>query len=396
MRFYESAKWRFILTNLESETLTWLDHVCTDRSVTFTHQAPTVISGKVPADNYEVNAISDGGDSLMAEGTRLVYAFRRDGTTVPWNCRAAGIILEVRDQSAGDNTPVSGFVAYDQWRYLYQRPMTINALGALPPENGIDYNIATESRGSAIIIEQLGFSEAADGPMFLDYGQTAFWGGSITHTEQLGKINFQRGVSLGEMIDILVGTGTVEVRIDPVYDPMNRPGIIGELLIAPSIGIARPGALFGWDQWPRNVVDVSRVRDGLARKNRVMYYAGRGGLPTTIEEDAASVAKFGLYFEQRFWPGQKKVETVQEMARRAVALLAEGQHTYTLSPAAARAPIPLIDYHVGDEVPLYASRNLREPIATDLRVESIPIDIGNDQLERVANLLVSVPEVIGS
>lgn len=395
MRFFESYPWRFIVTNLNSHTLANLDHFCTDRTVVFTRAAPTVISGKVPADNPEVNLDSDGGDPLLAEGTRLVYGFRRDGTTQPWNCRAAGVVLEVKDQASGDSVPSSGFVAYDPWKYLYRRPVTISGEGQLPPEGGIDY-ATSESRGSSIIIQQLEWSEAADGPMFLDYGQTAFWNGSIVATEQVGAINFQRGSSIGELFDTLIATGTIEIKIDPVYDPINRPGIIGDLSIAPRIGESRPAAVFGWDQWPRNVVDVSRVRDGTMRANRIMYYAGRGGLPTTVEEDAASVAKFGTYFEQRFWPGQEAEAAVQFMAQRALVLLAEGQYTYTVAPSAERSPIPLIDYHVGDEVPLYASRNLREPIATDLRVESIPLDIGNDQMERVTGLFVSVPEVIGS
>ena len=44
--------------------------------------------------------------------------------------------------------------------------------------------------------------------------------------------------------------------------------------------------------------------------------------------------------------------------------------------------------------PVYASRRFRDPVAEVLRVESIRIIIGDDQLERVSGLLVAVdPEV---
>ena len=135
---------------------------------------------------------------------------------------------------------------------------------------------------------------------------------------------------------------------------------------------------------------MDRVRDGTIRANSIQYYAGQGGPAVPLKENLESIDKFGLYFEQRFWPGQESVSAIAAVAEIALANIANGQVTYTASPAAERAPIPLVEYAVGDTVPLYATDRLREAIDEfSIRVEAIPIVIGDDQLERVNALLLS-------
>lgn len=388
-RFYEAPPWRLVVTNLQSETLTFLDHLASDRTVTLMRAAASEISGEVPADNPEVN-IGGDGDPLgpfLDEGNRFIYAFRREGGSPPWKIRAAGIVLELDDAADGSSTR-SRFTAYDPWKYLYRRPLLApGTVEDLPPEDGITYLL---TRGSDMLLDQLAICEAVQGNMYVDWGQTAFYTGTIENTAVIEEMNFARGSSLGEMLDALVETGTLDVWFEPIYDPVNRPGIIAQLSIYVTRGSYKPAAVFGWDLFPKNVVALTKLTDGSQRMNRVQYYAGQGGPPTVEDQDAASLAKFGVYFEQRFWPGQTSIAAVQTMSEQALALLKNGQLTYTLFPTAERAPVPLTEYQVGDTIPVYGTNRLREQINDLLRIEGIPIVIGNDELERINGLLVSV------
>src|SRR6185369_6098730 len=79
-RFYEAPLWRMIVGDLEDNTLTFLDRLALDRSVTVTRAAARVISGRVPSDNPEVNIPTPDpdGEPFLSEGTRIVSCFRRE------------------------------------------------------------------------------------------------------------------------------------------------------------------------------------------------------------------------------------------------------------------------------------------------------------------------------
>lgn len=398
-RFYEAPPWRFIVTNLVSETQTWLDKLGLARAVTFTRGQPTTISVDVPADNPEVNILALDDDAFVSEGTRLLFAFRRDGGSPPWRIRAATIILGLADHADSDHS-VSTLTGYDSREILKRRPVTIDVDGNLPSDaNGLVYLAATPSE---ILVEQLDFMLAFEGaeatPFYhagLDWGWSAYYNGTIETTETIDEMTFSRGTSIGELMDKLEETGTCDLVIDPVWDPFNRPGIIGQLSIYQRAGAVRRNAIFGWDRFPKNVVGVSRVVDGRERVNHVQFYAGQGGPPVSPYEDAAAVAKFGRYFAQQFFPGQVSVAAVEAISQRVLALQKNGQTTFTLSPAAERAPVPLTDYSVFDTVPVHASNRLRRATSELLRVESIPVVIGDDQLERVSEILVSIDSEFG-
>ena len=389
-RFFEAYPWRLIVTNLQTHTLTWIERLASNISYTRSLNQASVISGTVPSDSPEVYIPADDGDPFLHEGTRLIYGFRREGADSsegPWICRASGVVLELTDSGPDGSGPTSRFTAYDPWKYLYRIGITNPETGTTEiPDEGYTY---LDSRGSDIILEQISFASLAGEP-FIDYGSSGFWDGTVEDTEVIEEITFQRGCSVGELLDMLVATGTLDVEFNPIYDPTNRAGYLSELNVWIRQGSHRYNSPFGWDEFPKNVVQIDRVRDGTIRANSIQYYAGQGGPAVPLKEDLTSIDKYGLYFEQRFWPGQESVGVIAAMAEIALANIANGQVTFTLNPAAERAPIPLVEYAIGDEVPLYASHRLREPVDEfSLRVISIPIVIGDDQLERVQTLLVS-------
>jgi hypothetical protein len=202
---------------------------------------------------------------------------------------------------------------------------------------------------------------------------------------------------LGEMCDLLVATGTCDIVNDPIYDTFNRPGILCELSVYQVAGSFRANAVMGWDRWPRSLVQISRQVEGTERADIVQMYAGQGGPPVPQEQNAAAIARFGEYWALQYLPGVPSLAGAHTIAQRQLALLKDGQYTYALSPASERAPLLFEDYREADTVPVYADERFRDPInGVPVRVESIPIVIGDDELERVNQMLVSFAPESGS
>lgn len=395
-RFYESPPWRVLILDLDSVVVTWLDKALISASTTYTRNAPTLAEGNVPSDHPKVNIVYDGDghdEPCLAEGIRTIVELRREGPyghsslDDPWVVRNTGIILGVEDRVDAGGNPVTTYRAADPWKYLYKRSVIRNEDGDLPTYEGLRY---TGQSADDILIEQLEWQEGWDGPMFLDFGQTGLnYGGTLETTPVIDEITFQRGSSVGEMFDALVKTGTVDLPIAPIYDPVNRPGLIGELSILERHGVNRTGSVFAWDRFPNTLSDLSRVQDGNERANVVQFYTGQGGPAVEPIFDGPSYSKYGAYILQQMWAWQTSPETVELLADRILDLQRAGRFTFSMTPVPENAPVPLQEYVAGDAVPVYASDSFRSKEATWLRVESIPIVRGADQLERVNGLLVS-------
>jgi len=343
------------------------------------------MSGSVPSDNPEINLEASDGDPLLAEGNRLLYCFRRENDEASsdapiWVIRAAGIILNVEDRG-GPNAPLTDFMAYDPWQLLYRRPLR-DSEGELPPEGGLTFSAA----GSAIAEQIIAFSELVDGTTHLDLLT------GVIETTDVVDITFQQGISVGEALDQLVATGTMDVIMEPIYDPFDHPGIVCTLNIFETAGSIRRDAIFAWDKQGRNLVDLNRQDDGRERANKLQYYIGQGGPPVPLVSDAASVTKYGTYWEQQFFPANENSDVVEGFANTQRRLRRMGLITYSLSPAPERAPVPITGYYIGDYVSVHASDRLRESVETLKRVYSIPLSIGDDQMEAPAGVIIGDDE----
>lgn len=395
-RFIEAPLSRFLVTNLESETVTFLDRLASDRSATFTRNAPFELSCTVPSDNPEVYIRSgsayDDTEPFVEEGTRLVYWFLRYGDDLsssagPWECVGSAIILNIED-SADGAIPDTTFTAYDPWKLLYKLPVVDPETSALPdPEFPIRYD-ASNAVGIAYQVFLAAQVAYPDFKHHIDWDED--WIADSPATE-ITEMEFTHGMSVGEAWDNLVKSDAqCDLYLKPVYDPVARPGILCELHGAPKLGVERHEAIFSWDRWPHSLVGITRQRDGEQRANFISYYHGTDQAPVSDTVDDDSVDEFGLYWESQSFPGVEDGDTIKSMARREINLRSRGLKTYTISPASERMPLLLKEFHIHDRVQVYASKRLRRPIVEpSLRVESIPISIDDDQLARVNQLLVA-------
>jgi hypothetical protein len=406
--FAESKLWRLVVTDLWSRPITMLDRLASDRSLTQTLGAPSEFRFRVPAGDPRVNILHTDGRPYLDEGTRLLYAFRREdpGNTAddPWVIRFAGLIMQLEDATRTEDGQTT-VVARDPWGYLFNRPCRAidrNEKTGLIGADGLVYENTTPA---TIIREQIGLTTTVFGatpsyPVITgDPWDVYLIDGTLDYNLPVIDYDIQQGQSVGQLMQELVGYGTCDVWIDPIYDPVTYPGILGTLNVTAKKGEYRPDALFSWDMPGRSLVEVSRLLDGARRANVIRYFAsqgGAGGINVPAGEDTNSQSTFGIYEEQKFFPDVNRpmmYATLQRLAQQEVDFRKDGQVTLSISPAPERSPVPFQEYELGDWMPVYWSNALRQRQVLTMRLVGITLEISDDALETVRELLVVVSDV---
>ncbi len=360
--FASSPLWKYFLTDLGGVGVTDLSKITSDRVVTTVLNAPLSVTGTVPSDAVAVWLTwDDDDDPYVAEGTRLLWAFRRENLTQPYYVIRGATLVQLVEDTAAQDDARTRFTGYDPWQYLFARPVC-DADGNLPGVDGLSF---TATQASVIIATLLGNTIANQGHAYVDAGATYIGTGFYTGTleESPGMeidINFPQGTSVGQAWQQITNMNVCDIVLEPIYDPFNRPNYLCQLNVYAQAGQTRDDQIFAWNLPGRSLVGLSRIQDGTQRANEIVYFTGQGGVydrPTApIAEDAASVAKYGEYWAQQFFPGQKQPAVVQSLADRQLALRKDGKETVTFRPAPERSPRPWQDYQLGDRVPVWAGQ----------------------------------------
>jgi hypothetical protein len=408
-RVYADLPWRGIVTDINGETITLLDHRATDRSILYTLNGPAYHSGQVASDDVEINRpFPDPNDpAAVTNNRRLVYLFRREPRLAPcgppYVCRFGGILMNVEDQGA--DAPTTRYTAFDPWQYLMSRPIRNPNTGALPPLDGLKFNAKDSPRASEIAYSFLVQSELFEGETHIDFSDLSLLPPSSILTN---GITFTEGTSVGEAWQQLCDTGTIDIHLDPFYDPNGTPGKVCKLRFVPqangvAAGPVRYGTIMAWDLPGHSLSAISRMVDGTRLANTIAFFAGEGGVAVGNQTDPASIAAYGQYWAQQFFPDTHDRVKVALLAVAELAIRRNGARSLTFDPTPERTEIPLRDYGLGDFVPAWASRNLREPIGIDYaafdandpggsgyqRIYGIPIDIDDNGVARVRGILTS-------
>lgn len=386
-RLYGGYEWRALITDLGSVPVTNLERLAASRTVNYMLNKPATTAARVPSDDFRVNRLYEetGLDApVVSFNDRLAYLFRREqpDTVSPWVCKFGGMVEQIEDAASADQ-PYSTFTAYDPWQYLFARPVMNGT--TLVGEDGISW---TATRGDVIAKQIVDATIALHGTVHIDTTH-----GTFEHTDAI-DINFQQGTSVGAALQQLCQTGTLDIVMSPVYDPVARPGICVVMNVYVQAGAVQDAAVFSWDVG-RSVVGISSLLDGDQMANDVQFFNGPGGPPVAPAVDTASQSRYGFWGAQQFFPAQIQEVAVEAMAEFQLELRKQGKRTVTLSPSPLTSPIPLLDYNLGDRVPVYATDRLRQPIpwATDTtaysRIYGIPITLSDDGVEQVSRLVTS-------
>lgn len=384
-----NRQWRWIVTDLDTQTTTLLDRLASDRKATYVLNDAAVAEMSVPSDSSEVNNPHTDGDSLVAMNSRLLYGLRRENPDPdrPWVCRFGGTINIVEDEADSDS-PKSHLTAYDPWELLKHRPI-LNATGHIPV-NGLTFE---DTPLNEVVVALLQRTHLEHGTCRIDFGQTDGYEGTIEVLDEITK-HFDPGTSVGEAWQELCELGC-DIVLTPVYD-VNRPGIVAELNIYAEAGAGRPEAVFGWNRFPRSLVGISRLLDGTQMANKLLAYS-QDGEPSAIKTNAASVSKFGEYWLEKFYSSDYPQAVVEALALAELRIRKNGHLALTLDPAPEFSPDPFLEYYLGDSVPVFASNHLRSPLTIQpsedfrLRIQGLPILMSDDGVESVDKLLLSFP-----
>lgn len=438
----QSPEWRFVVayndpTNASgktSGTLTFLDRLAVNRDVAFTINDSAVASGDVPSDSPEVNILRvGGGNPFLWFNSRFLYGFRREGAgspnrppsypnNYPWVIRFAGI-LDQLGRNAQSDQGVSHYTAHDPWTYWRSLPVITDA-GALVGRGGWKLQDASGNplRGDQIVVKLLTNTltflnlTQPGATLYADWGQTAFYGGTIEHTA-LVDFSIDQGMTLGDALTKLTDTGTIDLVLTPIYDIQVRPGLLVEVSIFSQAGSVNNGAIFAWNLPPRSLVGIDLLDDGLGTANRVQIFASSAKVPIPVQSPSPdSAATYGQWWMLKSISGTDAATTTAaggSIATSAAELLAkaeanlrrQGKRSLTIDPTPERSPIPWNEYFVGDTIPVWASR---ERFGTDLgpgpivdgawsnpqRIYAIPIRIGDDRVETVETMLLTQPDFL--
>jgi len=420
IRFYTGPPWRWVVTTLETQTLTFLDRLTFQAEVKYILDGTATAKLTVPSDNPEVNILDDDGYPFVDEGDRLLYGFRREGgfndSDLKWVCRYAGTILQTEDTGLTENarTVIS---AEDPWQLLYQRPM-VNIDGDFPDTAGffsfddtqVGHIALTFLRNTIINHGSVGIDMGDTTPAWsvdtdgnpVQLPGTAFWGnplparfGALTKskyetTTQL-DLDLQQGISVGEVFDQMIQTGALDILLTPIYDPINRPGYTHEISIVQRAGREATDSVFGWDKPGRNLVRISHMKDGHQRANTVRYYQGQGGQPVSGGIPISygpSILRYGEYWAQQFFPGRIE-DAALAIAQLQLFLRENGVDTVEIEPTVERAPWLFLEWFLGDTVSIPASRNLRQALSGFQRIYGTVVNVDENSYE-------TLPQVLGS
>lgn len=407
----EQVPSRFVVTDLNTKTTAWLDGLVLDGAVAINLNQPSTIDLSIRPNVREVNGIfPDDMDPRVAQSNRLIYHFMLERKTPVWKVRSAGIIMSPEDQGDSD-VPTTHLVAYDPWQYLNGRTAYIDTSGNRPPSadggeliHGQAGVIAATLLLNAIESDGVGaFIDA--GP---DYGGTDFWAtsGGVIEDTPIIDYRLQQGTTVGDAWTALLSAGQdpdgspggLDIVLQPIYDPINRPGFTHNLQIYSLAGVALPGAPMGWGAFNRASTTADRQHDATpsAFINRVAFYAGQGNdvivNPDVTDEpivNAPSVAKYGPYDFSQWFPGQPNAVAVAAMAFQALSLQKQGKRTFVLNPDPVRAAPPFQSYNLGDRIPVITDNSLRFASSGFQRIQGIPLAIDTNGFTRVNGLLTT-------
>lgn len=394
---------RVFVTDLNSETITIMDRRATDKQFLFTLNAPAYHTGQVASDDPEVNTAFPlpTSQANLAQASRLCYALQRQkGSDPPYQPIFGGIVTIIQDQ--GTDAPTTRYTAHDPWQYMMSRPAINPDSGS--PVGADGYTYPNNTRGSDIALEQLLLTELHQGETHIDSGGTT--SPLFEATDPLPPFTIDQGQSVGEVWTALTETGTIDIHMVPIYDPDARPGKVVEFqTVRQSEGVAAGPVLYdivmAWDKPGNSLMGINNLIDATRLANRAQFITANG--VAEVADDPASEAVYGIYYAQQTFPGISDPSIVALLATAEVLIRRNGARTISFDPAPERVEQPFKDYNLGDYLPVWASRNLRQPLGVDYdsfdannpgasgyqRIYAIPLAVDDNGVSRVTGLLTS-------
>lgn len=413
-RWFSGYQSRFLVTDLFGVTTAWLDRLTLGASLAFNLDQPMTGNIAFHSNDPRVNRIfTPDNDPRVAQSNRLIYTFLRQGTDPlsPWVNIGNGILMSPEDQADAD-VPTTHATFYDAWQFLFGTPCFTDLSGGLPGPDGFQFfsvpgaEIVATLLGNAIVGSPPDVFGTGGNGYFIDagptYGGTTFWAGTLEATPPIDFV-VQQGQTVGDAWNQLLtageelgsggSSGGIDIVLQPIYDPVNRPGYTHDLSVFNLAGVDQHGAPMAWGEFTRTATTADRQHDGTpgAFVDYADFFAGQGGPGNGPIQNASVSSKYLRYWSQQWFPQQPNAFVVQAMAQQVIQLQAQGKRTFTVNPDPLRAIGPFVGYNLGDRIPILAPNRLRVAATGLQRVQGIPLEINPDGVARV-NALLTTPD----
>jgi hypothetical protein len=427
--------WTWLVCGLDGIVKTTLNKLATNQSIQYVLNDTSQFTCDVPTDYAEIYRHASNGEPFVSYNQRLLYGLRRDGTAgeKPYHCRWGGIITILQDQAESDE-PVTHLTAHDPWTWAKTLPVLNPGDGSLPGQKGVTYTGKTGNFiAKDVLANAYAWIEATWGspfPWLSHFAPDALFialtGGDFETTAVIPSITFQQGTTVGDAWTQLAATGTCDIVLTPRYAPREDPGVVARLNVYNQAGGVlypgpiggspgeKPGAVFGWDMFPRNLTGIDDLLDGTQLENWAQFFAG--GIAADHASSSVSIGLYGPYFVQKNYSGPSNKASVDLLALAEVALRKRGKQTLQINPAPELAPDPFRSWYLGDTIAVWAGRQmppvdpfripgevggsaLRHQVRTpsqpsNHRVYGFQVDLADDQVETISNVLLTDPGAI--
>jgi hypothetical protein len=373
-------EWRLVLCDLTGAAISQIGVVATGKQLRYRLNRPAELSFTVPADDARINTVHSDGDPYLWPMSRVVKGYRLEGTST-WTLRYVGLVYQMQVEADSDKATIA-VTCFDMQQTLYHRlaRRTSSSQATAGDLNTVTYSAIA---GNLIAKQQVDqtISTAGAGTRIQTTGTFA--------TTSNQTLTFEEGMTVGEALERLTDTRTMDVLFDPV-DGVS--GVFATMGVAAARGTTRADAIFGYDTATYNVASLRWMVDGGELANDVRVAGPRpttGSTWTTYQAtDATSITKHGRFESWRAADPDVSGATFLQFLADAELLLRKNPRQYlSITPFAERAPDPFTGYFLGDTISVYASTNIGRAISGTQRVYELAIDVDDNGFERVGEIV---------
>lgn len=366
--------WAFVVCDNNGVAIADVSAVAWRKTLTYRLDRSWFASFRIPGDEPLRKILHTDGFPYVKAGRRVLKSYRLESGR--WVLRFAGRILQVEDEG-DENETWTSVTAYDPWTMLYRRVIR-NAAGS----RNTDVVFAAQAGNvlaKALVDRTITYAGAC--------GITTSAAGCVFETTTAQELQLSEGSSVAAALEELCDTGLMDIYLRPVD---RQDGILAEMNVYERFGGDRLEASFSY---PGTIAKWKRLEDAteLANDLDVMYGprpAKRRSWTKSTHSDATSITAFGRWEDVMVYEDATQGQA-SSLGTLALALRKNPRETLAFTPFPERAPLPFLEFDLGDTVPVFADDSTGEEIDGVQRVYGFTIQVDDDGFEVVSEITAS-------
>lgn len=372
--FSIAADWQFIVCDANGVAIADVSRVTWGKRLSWRLDRSWFASARIPGDDPLRRILHTDGHPYISAGRRVLKCYRLESGR--WVLRFAGRILQVEDDGDADET-WTAFTAYDPWTTLYRR--VVRNAGGSRATDVIFAAQAGNVLAKALVDRTIAYAGAC--------GITTSSADCVFETTTNQELPLPQGTSVATALEMLCDTGLMDVYLRPVD---RQDGILVEMNVYNSFGDERAEAAFAYpgtiERW-RRLIDATELANDID-----IFYGTRPAKAKdwkrSAHTDATSITAFGRWEDTRVFEGAK-LGQAQSIGTLELALRRNPRETLSITPLPERAPLPFLEWFLGDEIPVSTDDSTGQALSGVQRVYGFTLEIDDDGFERITDISTS-------